>query len=180
MIRKSVLILTLLICFNSCNKTDDSASDTNFEILSDEESENFKSILNGRGFRQFTPDIDANPRKGIQISFIKYDNHIIQVLGLYNKEENILINLWRVNGENFEVYKSKNEIYKIKFTGISSEQELPEGCQDCLNVKTFIFFIKNPFDENLIEFKLEKNEQLPNPYPVFLDWTKFKEDQYYH
>ena len=40
-----------------------------FELISESEEDEIKAVLNDRSFRQFDPDVDASPRKGVILDF---------------------------------------------------------------------------------------------------------------
>ena len=77
----------------------------------------------------------------------------------------------------FEKNGSEHRIY---FEAPRSTQILPTPCDNCIGTSGVSISIRNLFDSEKIQFKLNiDNDDLPRPFPVFESWTKFKEDEYF-
>ena len=63
---------------------------------------------------------------------------------------------------------------------MTSEQQFPRRCTDCIPTAGVSISIKNVFDSDDIEFRInDPNNVLPLPFPVFGSWTRFNEDEYF-
>ena len=147
-----------------------------FHPVSESEEDEIKRTLKNRSFRQFDPDKDASPRKGVILDF--FDG--ISLWAQYSEGEHA-INEWEIRAENYRVEKAENgsEI-KIYFNEPSSERILPTRCDDCIDTLGISISVRNVFDSEKIAFKLnDPDEILPSPFPVFNSWTKFREDEYF-
>ncbi len=158
----------------ACN-SDDNATEV-FEPTSAENADRIKLLMNNRSFRQFSPGVDASPRKGVVISFFSREDSKLSLWAQF-AEGNVAISEWEIKATAYEVLKNRDsEIYKFKFKGITTEQMLPNKCADCIPVDTISLLVQNPSDAEQIRFRIETNADLPSPYPIFTSWTKFSED----
>ena len=147
-----------------------------FELISESEEEAIKAVLEDRSFRQFDPDVDASPRKGIILDF--FDG--VSLWAQY-AEGNYAINEWEIRADDYRVERAidGSEI-KIYFIEPSSTRILPDRCENCIETAGVSISIRNVFDSDRIAFRLnDPEDSLPSPFPVFQTWTKFREDEYF-
>ncbi len=138
------------------------------------EAERIASELERRSFRQFSPSLDASPRKGVVLSFFGR----ISLWAQYSKDGHAE-NEWEITAASYRVEKDGDgSDVTIYFNQPSAVQELPVKCGDCIQTSGVSISIRNVFDEENILFKLNDPENvLPSPFPVFESWTKFREDE---
>ena len=132
--------------------------------------------LRDRSFRQFEPSRDANPRKAIIISFLSG----FSVWAQY-AEDGHALKEWEVVADEFLVVPgdSGSEV-TIRFVEPRAVQLLPVKCGDCVDVSDLSVSVVNVFDADKIVFKLnDPGRRLPSPFPVFEQWTRFNEDEYF-
>ena len=147
-----------------------------FELISDVEAAEIKAVLNDRSFRQFDPDVDASPRKGVILDFFNG----VSLWAQY-AEGNYAINEWEIRANDYRVERvgDGSEI-KIYFIEPSSIRTLPTRCENCIEMAGISISIRDVFDSEKITFKLnDPDNSLPSPFPVFQSWTKFREDEYF-
>ena len=163
-----VFVFALLI-FASCDNIP-------FEMISESEEDAIKAVLNDRSFRQFDPDVDASPRKGVILDFFNGAS-----LWAQYAEGDYAINEWEIRANDYRVERAADgsEI-KIFFIEPSSTRVLPTQCENCIETAGVSISIRDVFDSKRITFKLnDPNHSLPSPFPVFQSWTKFREDEYF-
>ena len=147
-----------------------------FALLSDVEAAEIKAVLNDRSFRQFDPDVDASPRKGVILDFFNG----ISLWAQY-AEGRYAINEWEIRADDYRIERAGDgsEI-KIYFIDPSSTRTLPNRCKNCIETAGISISIRDIFDSERITFKLnDPDNSLPSPFPVFQEWTKFREDEYF-
>ncbi len=142
--------------------------------LDKREAERVVAELEGRSFRQFDPSQDANPRKGIVLSFFGG----ISLWAQYAKDDRA-VNEWEIRAKDYRVEGSGDESeVAIYFNEPRTMQELPTKCDGCIEISGFSISIRNVFDDGKMRFKLnDPDGLLPPPFPVFESWTKFREDE---
>ena len=147
-----------------------------FELISDVEAAEIKAVLNDRSFRQFDPDVDASPRKGVILDFFNG----VSLWAQY-AEGNYAINEWEIRSDDYRIERaSDGSEIKIYFIEPSSMRILPTRCENCIETAGISISIRDVFDSKRITFKLnDPNNSLPSPFPVFQSWTKFREDEYF-
>ena len=153
-----------------------SCGDIPFELISESEEDAIKAVLNDRSFRQFDPDVDASPRKGVILDFFNG----VSLWAQY-AEGNYAINEWEIRANDYLIERaSDGSEIKIYFIEPSSMRILPTQCDDCIETAGISISIRDVFDSERIAFKLnDPNNSLPSPFPVFQSWTKFREDEYF-
>ena len=147
-----------------------------FELIGEVEAAEIKAVLNDRSFRQFDPDVDASPRKGVILDFFNG----ISLWAQY-AEGRYAINEWEIRADDYRIERAGDgsEI-KIYFIDPSSTRILPNRCENCIETAGISISIRNVFDSERIAFKLsDPDNSLPSPFPVFQEWTKFREDEYF-
>ena len=147
-----------------------------FELISEAEEDEIKAVLKDQSFRQFDPDIDASPRKGVILDF--FDG--ISLWAQY-AEGNYAINEWEIRAHDYRIERAGDDSeIKIYFIEPSSTRMLPNRCENCIETAGISISIRNVFDSERIAFKLnDPDNSLPSPFPVFQLWTKFREDEYF-
>ena len=133
--------------------------------------------LRDRSFRQFEPSREGDPRRAVIIEFFGPG---IQVWAQYAEGDHA-IDEWEVMATDYRVeWDSRGSQVTIHFINPRFVQTLPEPCEDCITVTGFSISIRNPFDPERIAFRLNDPDRvLPSPFPVFEDWTRFNEDEYF-
>ena len=153
-----------------------SACGGNGELMPVDEAEEkrIKAELDGRSFRQFEPSIDASPRKGVVLSFFDEVSIWAQYAEGYRA-----VNEWEVLADDYRVERAGDSPeFTIYFREPTSVRELPTKCTNCIPTSGFSISIRNVFDEEKIEFKLNDPEDgFPRPFPIFESWTEFSEDE---
>ena len=147
-----------------------------FEMISELEADQIKAVLEDRSFRQFDPDVDASPRKGVILDFFNG----ISLWAQY-AEGNYAINEWEIRADDYRVERaSDGSEIKIYFIEPRSTRILPNRCENCIETVGISISIRDVFDSDRIAFKLnDPDKSLPSPFPVFQSWTKFREDEYF-
>lgn len=161
-----ILCLFLISCANP------------LEPVDSEEEGRVKSALEDRSFRQFAPSRDALKRKGVILDFFENDRQKISLWAQY-AEGDTALNEWEILAKDYRVEKGGSE-YRLFFESPSSHQNLPNQCDNCIEIEGFSISVRNLFDNESIEFRNnDPDEILPIPFPVFNTWTKFREDEYF-
>ena len=165
----SVLLAFTLSIFLSCDNIP-------FEVISKVEEDEIKAVLEDRSFRQFDPDVDASPRKGVILDFFNG----VSLWAQY-AEGNYAINEWEIRADDYRVERaSDGSEIRIYFIEPSSMRILPTRCENCIETAGISISIRDIFDSKRITFKLnDPDNSLPSPFPVFQSWTKFREDEYF-
>lgn len=142
--------------------------------VDNEEAQLIKAALENRSFRQFDPSRDADARKAVILDFFTG----VSLWAQY-AEGNTALNEWEILADDYRVEKSGSE-YRIYFEAPRSVQILPTQCNNCIETSGISISIRNLFDNEKIQFKLNiDNDDFPRPFPVFESWTKFREDEYF-
>ena len=161
----SILAFICLILFSCANPL--------LPVDSNEEQV-VKAELKGRSFRQFNPSRDANKRKAVILDFFSG----VSLWAQY-AEGNTALSEWEILADDYSVEKSGSE-YRIYFEAPRSAQILPTQCDNCIGTSGISISIRNLFDSEKIQFKLNiDNDDFPRPFPIFESWTKFNEDEYF-
>ena len=162
-----MVVLLLISCSNPLKPVDS------------EEEERVKTELRDRSFRQFDPEKDASKRKGVIIDFFDDSKgNIINLWGQYAEGEYALKE-WEIFSKDYRVEKGGSE-YRLYFVDPKSHQNLPAVCDDCIETDGVTISIRNLFDADKIQFKInDEEDNLPSPFPVFKSWTDFNEDEYF-
>ena len=169
-------VILILTCFFtiSCGNP--------LEPVDSEEEERVKSELEDRSFRQFDPSKDAAKRKGIILNFFHtYEDDIISEIRLWAQyaEGDTALKEWEIFADDYRIEKAGSE-YRLYFNTPRSHQNLPTECDNCIDTEGISISIRNLFDSEKIEFKLNDNDNsLPSPFPVFNSWARFNEDEYF-
>ena len=148
-----------------------------FELIGEVEAAEITAVLNDRSFRQFDPDVDASPRKGVILDFFNG----ISLWAQY-AEGRYAINEWEIRADDYCIQRAGDgsEI-KIYFIDPSSTRILPNRCENCIETAGISISIRDVFDSEKITFKLnDPDNSLPSPFPVFQSWTRFREDEIFH
>jgi hypothetical protein len=166
----SAILILISFIYVSCGNP--------LEPVDSEEEERVKSELKDRSFRQFAPSIDALKRKGVILDFIDGEGQIISLWAQY-AEGDTALREWEIFAKDYRVEKAGSE-YRLYFNTPRSHQILPNECDNCIETEGISISIRNLFDSEKIQFKLNDEDGiLPSPFPVFNSWTNFNEDEYF-
>ena len=144
--------------------------------LGEDEEARVKAELAGRSFRQFEPDVDGNPRKGVIIDFTGG----LSVWGQYAVDGQA-VNEWEIVAEDYRVEGAADgSEVTVYFLDPATRQQFPDACEGCIDTAGVSVSIRNVFDEERIAFRVNDREGvLPRPFPVFVSWTEFREDEHF-
>lgn len=143
-----------------------------------EEKEKVISQLNDRSFRQFAPSKDAMKSKGVILDFFNNEESSISLWAQY-AEGNTAINEWEIFAKEYRIEKKGSE-YILYFEEPRSHQNLPNKCDNCIELSGISVSIRNLFEDDKIQFKInDEDDVLPSPFPIFTSWTSFQEDEYF-
>ena len=165
------LILLSFLFFTACSNP--------LEPVDSVEEADVKSELRDRSFRQFDPAKDAAKRKAVIIDFFDdTEGNIIRMWAQYAEGEYALKE-WELFAKDYRIEKGGSE-YRLYFIAPHSYQNIPSECDDCIETKGISISIRNLYDKDKIQFKINgENKSLPTPFPVFKSWTDFNEDEYF-
>lgn len=162
------LPILILLLFNSCKNP--------LTLVLGDERIDVLSQLQDRSFRQFVPSKDAHKRKAVIIDFSNHKDSKMQLWGQY-AEGGVAFNEWEISDDEVFVYKN-DTYYELSFITPVTHQILPEKCDDCIITDGVSISIRNLYDDERIEFRInDENNVLPPPFPVFSSWTRFNEDE---
>ena len=162
------LPILILLLFNSCKNP--------LTLVLGDERNDVLSQLQDRSFRQFVPSKDAHKRKAVIIDFSNHKDSKMQLWGQY-AEGGVALNEWEISDDEVFVYKN-DTYYELSFITPVTHQILPEKCDDCIITDGVSISIRNLYDNERIEFRInDENNVLPPPFPVFSSWTRFNEDE---
>ena len=69
----------------------------------------------------------------------------------------------------------------LRFVSPRTSRTFPIPCQDCIPTSGVSVSIRNVFNPGRIAFRINDPDRvLPSPFPVFQDWTTFREDEIQH
>ena len=129
--------------------------------------------LDGRSFRRFEPDRDADERKGVVLDF----SDGVTLWAQY-AEDGHVVSEWEVRASTYRV-ESRGEEVTITFVDPSACRQFPEECSACVDTSSVSISIRDVFDAGGIRFRIDDPDGvLPSPFPVFGSWTRFEEDEY--
>lgn len=134
-----------------------------------------RGILQGRSFRQFDPNVEGDPRKGLVIEF----SGPYMLWGQYSEGRQAL-NEWEISADDYRIEKHGNiSEVTVHFIEPRSSQNLPAPCTGCIVTEGVSVSVRNYFERGEAEFKVnDPNNVLPPPFPVFDSWRRFSEDEY--
>ena len=140
-----------------------------------ETSERMASELEGRSFRQFDPSKDGSPRMAVILDF--HDG--LSIWGQYSRDGHA-VNEWEIRAGDYRIEWTGDDSENVLVPlAVTSEQQFPRRCTDCVPTSGVSISVKNVFDGDDIEFRInDPNDVLPLPFPVFKSWTQFNEDEY--
>ena len=134
-----------------------------------------KAALADRSFRQFEPHVDGNPRKGVILDFFG-------PLSLWAQyaEGGHALNEWDIVANRYRVERAgSGQTVTLYPVAPRVQQRLPTECSACIDVTGVSVSVRNVFDPDRIAFRLnDPDGVLPLPFPVFAQWTEFREDEW--
>jgi hypothetical protein len=142
--------------------------------VTDSEDVLVRSELEDRSFRQFEPNVDGDPRKGVIIDFTER----FSLWGQYSEGDNA-VNEWEITSDDYRIEKhgAISEV-TVYFVEPQSMQVLPTMCTNCIETAGVSISIRSVLSSTNIEFKInDPDGVLPSPFPLFNSWSKFQEDE---
>ena len=145
------------------------------EPLTASEVDAVKAELADRSFRQFEPDVDGDPRKGVILDFFG-------PLSLWAQyaEGGRALNEWEIVADDYRVERAVyGQMVTLYPVAPRTLQQFPTECGGCIDVTSVSVSVRNVFDSDRIAFRLnDPDGVLPLPFPVFAQWTEFREDEW--
>ncbi len=149
-------------------------ADDDFSPLSDAEQQEVWKSLKGRSFRQFGPTLDSDPRKGVIIEFGSGADLSVKVWAQHasgGRAEHE----WEIRSSEIELSKAAEAgIYKISMAELAAKSILGD---DEIEAEDFEFQVHVRKGRGETMFRFNSDTELPLPFPLFEDWTKFREPQ---
>ena len=134
-----------------------------------------KAELADRSFRQFEPHADGDPRKGVILDFFG-------PLSLWAQyaEGGHARNEWEIVADDYRVERAgSGQMVTLYPVAPRTRQQFPTECVACIDVTSVSVSVRNVFDPDRIAFRLnDPDGVLPLPFPVFAQWTEFREDEW--
>ena len=134
-----------------------------------------KAELADRSFRQFEPHVDGDPRKGVILDFFG-------PLSLWAQyaEGGHARNEWEIVADDYCVERAgSGQMVTLYPVAPRTWQQFPTECVACIDVTSVSVSVRNVFDPDRIAFRLnDPDGVLPLPFPVFAQWTEFREDEW--
>ena len=134
-----------------------------------------KAELADRSFRRFEPHVDGDPRKGVILDFFG-------PLSLWAQyaERGHALNEWEIVADDYRVERAgSGQVMTLYPVAARAVQQLPTECRGCIDVTGVSVSVRNAFDSDRIAFRLnDPDGVLPLPFPVFTQWTEFREDEW--
>ena len=132
--------------------------------------------LYGRSFRQFDPSRDADKRKAIVLDFSETPS----VWAQYSRD-GVAVHEWEITAASIPWFVARvtrgKEVYYHMVVRYPTVTKTIAPTEEPLVLKEFNIYIRNVDDPDSIEFRLGQHIDLPTPFPVFRDWTRFIEDE---
>lgn len=138
------------------------------------EADNIRQTLKDRSFRQFHPDLNASPRRGVTLDFFSG----LKLYAQYGVDGRA-VNEWELHAHEYrlEIGDSHDVVTLIPMEP-RTYQQFPTQCSDCIDTTGVSISVRNAFNPSRIEFRInDPNSVLPPPFPHFGDWTTFQEDE---
>lgn len=145
------------------------------EPVSASEDSKVRDALSDRSWRQFDPDRDGDPRKGLIVDFFGP----ITLWAQYSEGE-FAVNEWEILADDYRIEKHGDiSEVTIHFIEPRTRRVLPTRCTDCIDTRGVTISMRDYGDRGGAEVKVnDPNGVLPSPFPVFDAWTEFTEDEY--
>ena len=145
--------------------------------LAGPEADPIKAALAGRSFRQFVPHVDGDPRKGVILDFFNGFS-----LWAQYAEGAYAIHEWEIVADDYSIVRNgagPGSVVTLHPVDPRTSRQIPAECQDCVVVSCVSVSVRDVFDPDRIAFRVnDPNRVLPSPFPVFSEWTRFREDVY--
>ena len=161
------LILILLI-FTTCSEEPD-------QPFTETEVNEIKRALEKRMFRQFVPYDKNAPRRKSVAMFL--DDGI--TMWVQYSEYGYGMILWTITSTDYRIEQTQDDSeLRLYFIEPHTERQYPDPCNDCIDTTGVSISVRNVFEKNTIEFKInDPDKSLPPPMPIFTSWTRYEEDQ---
>ena len=159
----------LLIAGVACADVVSSAPLTASEVAA------IKDELADRSFRQFEPHVDGDPRKSVGLDFFGP----LSLWAQYSEGGHTL-NEWGIVADDYRVERAgSGQMVTLYPVAPRTLQQIPTECVACIDVTSVSVSVRNVFDPDRIAFRLnDPDGVLPLPFPVFAQWTEFREDEW--
>jgi len=133
--------------------------------------------LEGRSFRQFQPSLDASPRSGVILDF----HHGLRMWAQY-AEGGHAVYEWEITAHSYRVESTADGSAIVLIPeDVASERWFPDPCLDCVPTTGISISVRDVLDADEIAFRIDDPENvLPQPFPVFDSWTRFREDEIFY
>ena len=133
--------------------------------------------LEGRSFRQFHPSRNASPRSGVILDF----RNGFRLWAQY-AEDGHAVYEWEVTADSYRIESAGEPSEFVLFPeSVRSEQQFPDPCLDCVPAAGVSISVRHVMDADEIAFRInDPDNVLPQPFPVFDSWTRFREDEVFY
>ena len=144
------------------------------EPVDQEALDRMAAALEGRSFRQFQPSLDASPRRGVILDF-----HDGLRLWAQYAEDGHAVHEWEITADGYRVESTADGSGIVLIPeGVTTEQRFPDPCLDCVPTAGVSISVRDVLDADEITFRINDPDRvLPEPFPVFDSWTRFREDE---
>ena len=90
------------------------------------------------------------------------------------------LNEWEIVADDYRVERAGyGEMVTLYPVAPRTRQQFPTECVGCIDVTGVSVSVRNVFDPDRIAFRLnDPDGVLPVPFPVFAQWTQFREDEW--
>ncbi len=138
------------------------------------EADNIRKTLADRSFRRFSPGRDANPRKGVVLDFFAG----LKLYAQYAVDGHA-VNEWEMAADHYDLELGDSpNVITLHPVEPRTYQWFPSECGDCVDTTKVSVSVRNVFNPSRMEFRVnDPNRVLPIPFPVFSEWTTFREDE---
>lgn len=142
--------------------------------LDDFTADSVRTLLADRLFTQFTPKRDSDRRKAVTLDFS--DGFALRA---QYAEYGHAVNEWRITADDYTVEMPKNgSVVTLYPITPRTRHQFPTECDDCIDTTGVSVSVKNLAESDRMEFRVNDPEDvLPSPFPVFIEWTKFREPE---
>ena len=133
--------------------------------------------LEGRSFRQFQPSLDASPRSGVILDF----HHGLRMWAQY-AEGGHAVYEWEITAHSYRVESTADGSSIVLIPEeVASERWFPDPCLDCVPTTGISISVRDVLDADEIAFRIDDpDDALPQPFPVFDSWTRFRENEIFY
>ena len=89
---------------------------------------------------------------------------------------------WEITADSYRVESTADGSGIVLIPeGVVSEQAFPDPCRDCVPAAGVSISVRDVLDADEIAFRIDDPDSvLPEPFPVFDSWTRFREDEIFY